>query len=96
MKTMITPENILYHELIGLDMTIEKSSNKSLFHLSGRIIFETKNMLIIRTKNNILRKIPKLAANQIKIHLDSVVCVISGRALIGRPEDRVLRSQKSV
>ena len=88
---MIKPENVLYHELIGLEVTIMKTSNKYLCSLSGRVIFETKNMLIIRTNNNKVKQIPKLVANLIKVHLQSVVCFISGRDLIGRPEDRVLR-----
>jgi len=51
-------ENILYHELIGLKITISESSQSNLKNLSGKIIFESKNMLIVRTLNGI-KKIPK-------------------------------------
>jgi ribonuclease P protein subunit POP4 len=55
---MRTIENILYHELIGLKIKLSECSQSSLINLSGQIIFETKNMLIIRTLNDI-KKIPK-------------------------------------
>ena len=55
---MRTIENILYHELIGLKIKLCECSQSSIINLSGQIIFETKNMLIIRTLNDI-KKIPK-------------------------------------
>ena len=51
-------ENILFHEWIGLKIKISESSQTSLKNISGKIIFETKNMLIVRTLNGI-KKIPK-------------------------------------
>jgi RNase P/RNase MRP subunit p29 len=51
-------ENILFHEWIGLKIKISECSQTSLTNLSGKIIFETKNMLIVRTLNGI-KKIPK-------------------------------------
>jgi RNase P/RNase MRP subunit p29 len=51
-------ENILYHEWIGLKIKLSECSQSSLTNLSGQIIFETKNMLIVRTLNGI-KKIPK-------------------------------------
>lgn len=51
-------ENILYHELIGLKIKIDESSQTNLKNLSGKIIFESKNMLIVRTLKGI-KKIPK-------------------------------------
>jgi ribonuclease P protein subunit POP4 len=52
-------ENILFHEWIGLNIKISESSQTSLKNISGKIIFETKNMLIVRTLNNGIKKIPK-------------------------------------
>ena len=45
---MRTIENILYHELIGLKIKLCECSQSSIINLSGQIIFETKNMLIIK------------------------------------------------
>jgi len=89
---MITPKNIFSHELIGLPATIITSPQPTLVGLSGTIIFETKNMLTLRTSAG-LKKISKLSAEKIRVHLPSSICFIRGPSLIGRPEDRVLRTQ---
>ena len=81
-------ENILFHEWIGLKIKISESSQTSLKNLSGKIIFETKNMLIVRTLNGI-KKIPKKI-----LYLPSTVCFIKGNQLIGRPEDRVVKIKR--
>ena len=87
---MITPNNILSHELIGLHATIVNSPQPTVVGMSGTIIFETKNMLTLRTTAG-PKKISKLSAERMKIWLSPSTCFISGSALIGRPEDRVLR-----
>jgi ribonuclease P protein subunit POP4 len=90
-KTMITPKNILSHELIGLPATVMTSPQPRVVGLSGTIIFETKNMLTLRT-NAGPKRIPKLSAEKIRVLLHSSVCFIRGPSLIGRPEDRVSRT----
>jgi len=85
---MRTPENILRHELIGLKVKIAKSSNKSLERISGIIIDETKNMLIIESKGK-RKMIPKTEAT-LSISLENgKVVEIEGKLLVGRPEDRI-------
>lgn len=89
---MITRENILSHEIIGLYATIEGCSNRFLSNLSGRIILETKNMIGIETSRGI-KKISKSVARKIKLDLNSgYICYISGSSLIGRPEDRISKN----
>jgi ribonuclease P protein subunit POP4 len=90
-KTMITPKNILSHELIGLRATILTSVQPRVVGLCGTIIFETKNMLTLRT-NTGPKKISKLSAEIMRVLLPSSVCFIRGPSLIGRPEDRVSRT----
>jgi ribonuclease P protein subunit POP4 len=87
-------ENILFHEWIGLKIKILESSQTSLRNISGKIIFETKNMLIVRTLNNGIKKIPKKIILQCILYLPSTVCFIKGNQLIGRPEDRVLKIKR--
>ena len=87
---MITPENLLSHELVGLHATILCASQRKLVGLSGTIIFETKNMIAIKVRSR-HKRISKIVARRIKLHLPGNVCFISGVSLIGRPEDRVLR-----
>ena len=45
---MITAENIIHHEFIGLQVLVIASSNPSLTSIFGHIINETKQMLIIQ------------------------------------------------
>lgn len=90
---MITIENVLYHELVGLKIKILHSKQINTINLLGRIIFETKNMLILRTKNGV-KKIPKNTIIICALYLPLNVCFISGFNMIGRPEDRVLKSRR--
>ena len=39
------------YELVGLSIKISGSLNKELVGLSGKVILETKNMIIIETEN---------------------------------------------
>jgi len=55
---MITPENIIQHELIGLNTTITNSSNPQFIGLNGTITNETKSMFTIKTAKG-LKFIPK-------------------------------------
>jgi len=84
----IKPENILRHELIGLNATIAKSSNRFLTGKRGRIIDETKNTLRLSTKKGIL-VIPKdIAVFRLDLPDGSIV-EVEGTRLVGRPENRM-------
>lgn len=87
---MISPENVLVHEIIGLDIKIIESTDPTLNGVSGSIVFETRNTISIRTDSSI-KQIAKKAAAKIEIRAHSSVCFISGSSLIGRPEDRTSR-----
>ncbi|MEO9295230.1 MAG: ribonuclease P protein subunit [Nitrososphaera sp.] len=87
---MITAENILAHEIIGLDATVVKSSDPTLVGLTGKIVFETRNMISIRSGDK-TRQVAKAAATTIEIQAQTGVCFISGSSLIARPEDRISR-----
>lgn len=45
-------------DLIGQNVTISDSKNKEIIGINGKIIMETKNMIIMNTKNG-KRNIPK-------------------------------------
>lgn len=87
---MTTGENILAHEIIGLDAKIVESSDPTIKGLEGTIVFETKNTISIRSGSR-TRQIAKLAAKTIEIHAQTGACFISGPTLIARPEDRISR-----
>ncbi len=52
---MITRQNILFHELIGLDVLVLHALNRSQCSIEGLIVYETRNMLHIRTKKGIVK-----------------------------------------
>ena len=84
---MITPENIAMHELIGLDTEIVKSNNEQIVGLRGRIIDETKWMLVISTQKGI-KKIPK-ENTQWKFYFDKKETLVYGNILAKRPQERL-------
>ena len=82
------PENILRHELIGLDAKIVHSPNRSIKGRSGLIVNESKNMVTLsRRGRNIL--VPKnVATFRIKL-ADGRIVDVDGKRLVGRPENRL-------
>lgn len=87
---MITAHNIVAHELIGLDVEITKKDNCVDSKLHGKIVFETKNLILLNTSFGI-RRMPKAIVKKARFFLSDGGCFISGISLIGRPEDRVSR-----
>lgn len=87
---MINAENVLAHEIIGLDARVIESSDPTITGLQGTIVFESKNMISIRSGGKI-RRIAKSIAKTIEIQAQSGACFISGPTLIARPEDRISR-----
>ncbi len=51
MTITITPDNIISHELIGLQARVVQSTNPTMAGLHGRIIDETKSMLVMCDTN---------------------------------------------
>ena len=85
---MLTPQNILRHELIGLEVTVEESPNTCEVGMSGIIVDETRHTLRIQTGRGIktLEKQYKL----LRVTLpDSVRVKIDGNALSVSPTRRV-------
>jgi ribonuclease P protein subunit POP4 len=87
---MTSPENVLAHEIIGLDARVVESTDPTIMGVSGSIVFETKNTISIMTDSS-TKQIAKKAAKKIEIKTHSGACFISGSSLIGRPEDRTSR-----
>ncbi|MGC8652148.1 MAG: ribonuclease P protein component 1 [Candidatus Micrarchaeia archaeon] len=52
-------KNIVLHELIGLSVKVAKSHDRFRRGVKGIIIDETKNLLVIRTAEGTVKRIPK-------------------------------------
>ncbi|MBN2335326.1 ribonuclease P protein component 1 [Candidatus Bathyarchaeota archaeon] len=86
-----TPQNILRHELIGLEAEVLDYSNHCNTKIRGTVIDETMNTLVIGG-DGAKRVAKKNAVFKFKLNGKSVK--VEGRALAGRPEDRVKKTIK--
>ena len=67
-------ETISEYDLIGQEITITQSKNKEIVGLKGKVIMETKNMIIVNTDNgkkNIPKDICQFSNNQGILETDS-------------------------
>ena len=95
-------KNLIFHTFIGLKVAIVRSAHRDLIGLSGKIINETKNLIVIETdgtrgvsshvedtkrgKKEV--KIPK-AASTFRFFLDNNESIdIDGSEVAFRPEER--------
>lgn len=85
---MITPHNILRHELVGLKAEVADSTDPSLKGLSGTISDETKRTITLKGSKG-PKKVPKENVT-LSIHTDSGdELLVNGSLLLGRPEERI-------
>jgi ribonuclease P protein subunit POP4 len=85
---MRTKKNILYSTFIGLEVEISNSSAHELIGLKGKVIDETKNLLVIEKEDGREVKIQKVA-NTFRFTLDDKsVIEIQGKKIAFRPEER--------
>ncbi len=86
----VTSQNVIAHELIGIDAKIVESMDPTLEKVSGKIVYETKNMLMLNV-NNKMKLIPKKVVKLALVLPDNSECLVNGSDLVGRPEDRIQR-----
>ncbi len=91
---MRTPENLVRHELIGLKVRIVQSSNPKSAGISGRVIDETRNMLVIEKADGKEVSVQK-ETSVFSFELGQARVRIDGRVLVGRPEDRIKKKLKT-
>jgi len=83
----ITPD-FVQNEFIGLNAKVVKSTNPNYVGISGKVIDETRNTLVIRHEN----KDKVVVKNVTVFHLtmpDGTIVEVDGNIILGRPEDRV-------
>ncbi len=90
---MITPYNILGHELIGLATKISGKTHSG-YDCQGRIVGESKNVLEVEISSGKIKKLPK---NSILLELklpQEAKVKVDGNLLIARPEDRIKKKYR--
>jgi len=83
----VTPA-ILQQEFIGLNARIVRSSHPSYVGIAGKVVDETRNTMSILHKDK--KKI--IIKNTAVFHFtfsDGTIVEIDGKAIVGRPEDRI-------
>ena len=83
--------NILQNEIIGLETEVLSDSNPANVGIRGKVIDETMKTLVIRGMGT--HRIAKQEA-VFRFLLDGVAVKVEGKALMGRPEDRVKKQNK--
>ncbi|MDD2665622.1 MAG: ribonuclease P protein component 1 [Methanocellales archaeon] len=81
----ISPNNLIFHELIGLFAEVSASTNSSLVGIKGKVVDETRNLLVIENK-----KIPKSCSTFV-FSIPNNKVKVDGKLLVSRPEDRIKR-----
>jgi len=88
----LTPGNLLQHELIGLSITVDESTNRTLCGLKGTVVDESRNMLVIENERQAEKQVSK-AGNRFVFELDDGTFVrVKGNRLVSRPEDRIKKA----
>jgi ribonuclease P protein subunit POP4 len=97
----ITPSKLVFHELIGLGATIIGATNPTLNDICGKVVDETKNMIIVQTKDGTEKKIPKKGTSfvfQIPAQLSGKhaerYVKVNGNLLLSQPENRTKNIRK--
>ncbi|MCL4411057.1 ribonuclease P protein subunit [Candidatus Marsarchaeota archaeon] len=85
-------KNIVLHELIGLRAKVLKSSDEYKKGMSGLVINETKNTLVLRTSSGV-KTIPKLQS-VFKFSVSGKAFVVRGKEINFRPHERTEKALK--
>ncbi len=85
---MITPQNILRHELNGLDVRVEQAQNQYLNGISGLVVLETRNMVFVRTGTEVKKVAKKGVIFRFTLPSGKRVDV-TGAVLVMAPEKRI-------
>jgi ribonuclease P protein subunit POP4 len=85
---MITPKNLIKHELIGLAVEVADSTNKFQVGIKGMVVDETKNVLTIETEKGI-RKVQKKGSTFIFKISSGKKVKVNGNKIAVRPEERL-------
>lgn len=86
---MISKENILAHELIGLEARVIESSDLKRKGLQGRIVDETQHTLKIEKKSGKEIIVPKKEVVLEIILQNGEKIRVEGKRIEEKPEDRI-------
>ncbi len=88
MSSVRNKSNLLYSTFIGLAVEISNSSQRELVGLKGKVVDETKNLIVIEKPDGKETRIPKASAEFRFTLDDGTKFEIEGRKMSFRPEER--------
>ena len=83
----VTPA-LVQNEFIGLKTRVVKSTNQDCIGVSGKVVDETKNTLIVRNKDEDKAVVKNISVFHFTMP-DGTKVEVDGKVIIGRPEDRL-------
>ena len=84
---MITPTNLIRHELIGLDVVVSESLNPLSIGIQGKVIDETQQTLILQTKKGNKKILKRLSTFVFNVKNKKVE--VKGSVIAKRPWERI-------
>jgi len=84
---MITPTNLIRHELIGLDVIVSESLNPLSIGIQGKVIDETQQTLTIQTKMGNKKILKRLSTFVFNVKDEKVE--VKGSVIAKRPWERL-------
>ncbi len=84
----LNPESLARHELIGLDVLVESSSEPGIVGLRAQVVDETRNTFLLETLRKVVR-IPKKNTSLIFLLPNGQKVRVAGSILISQPENRI-------
>lgn len=91
---MITPYNILHHELVGLTVEVAEATHAG-YAYNGMLVDETSKTLTIKTGNR-ERVIPKDCVTLDIVLPDGPVVRVDGKLLMGGSADRIKKRYRII
>ncbi len=85
---MITPQNLRVHELIGLRAKVEQSLSLPYEGISGTVVDETKNTLVLSGRKGEEKRVPKKGCVFSFVLPDGKNVRLDGGKIAFRPYDR--------
>lgn len=82
--------NLRKHELIGLGVEVVRATDPSLVGLKGRVVDETRNMLLVETGGG-EKMVPK-RGNRFRFDIQGGT-EVEGDDIAFRPEDRIKKAR---
>jgi ribonuclease P protein subunit POP4 len=86
---MITPENIVRHEFMGLRVRVADSSDREIVGVEGRVIDETRNTITVEAGGKERDFVKDQCVFSFMLPDSKKWVSVKGSLLVARPEDRI-------